>query len=389
MSLHPVVCAALLCCLAATAASYGQDTASSFGGSFTARAMAFGAEGIAGIPDGWILGQSTGISAGLVVRGQRTRAEASFAAAALTGSSAALARAAAIADPGLIVTAAATDEAAVSFRLRTLWARLDLGELRIQAGRQVINHGRGELWSPADIFSQFDLSGVSPERLGTDALRASLSLGGLSTLEAVAAPGSDPAKGRYAARLSGNALGLDGSILAAWEGKGSSTGRIVAAADCKFDLGAGFYAEAAASFDPRASAPFDSAEPRLALGFDWSFGDFIVASEYYWNGRGAKSDPAWPGRHWLFASLAWSLSDRARLAAALTGTPFDDSGSLVAERPWRAQASLAFDSSQNSSLLAFVDIARSSFAGLASVSGASPETKSWSRSLGASLSVKF
>jgi hypothetical protein len=380
---------ALFCCLAASVASHAQDTISTFGGAFTARAMAFGSDGLAGFPDGWILGQSTGISAGMTVRGQRSRAEASFAAAAMTGSSAALARAAAISDPGLIVTDPAADEAAFSFRLRTLWARLDLGSLRLQAGRQVINHGRGALWSPADIFSQFDLSGVSPERLGTDALRASLSLGDLSTLEAVAAPRSDPARGRYAARLSGKVLGLDGSLLGAWEGAGVREARIVAAADCRFDLGASLYAEGAVSVDPAASVPLDSVQPRLALGLDWSFGDFFVASEYYWNGSGAKSDPAWPGRHWFQASLAWSISDRARLAGALTATPFDDAGNLDAERPWRAQASLAFDSSQNSSLLAFVDIARDSFAALATVPAGGPVTKSWARSLGASLTVKF
>ena len=36
-------------------------------------------------------------------------------------------------------------------------------------GRQVVNYGRGTLWSPTDIFTELDLSGISPVRRGTDA----------------------------------------------------------------------------------------------------------------------------------------------------------------------------------------------------------------------------
>jgi hypothetical protein len=355
--------------LAAGAAAAGTESTWFLGGEVTGLGLAMDSQGLSGLglPDGWTYGGSTTLSASLGVRGQRTRAEASFDVAALTGKSAALAMALA---PVSGAPVAGDAESAVSARLRTLWARLDLDWASVEIGRQVVNYGRGALWSPVDLFALVDRSGVSPDRLGTDALRVKIPLGDLSGLDLVAAPNSDPGKGRYATRLSGDMQGFDGGLLGAWDG---TSGRIVGAADFKFDLEAAFYGEAYWS-RRIAGAAGDAADWLRAVGgFDWSTGDLVVAGEYYWNGGGAAADPSFPARHYLFASLSWASSEFLRLSVAGT---IDLTGGAA-----RLQAFIALDSSQNSSLLAFIDATRGSFAPVS--------TTGYVLTPGVSFSVKF
>ena len=65
----------------------------------------------------------------------------------------------------------------------------------VHLGRQVINYERGALWSPTDIFTALDLTGLSPVRLGSDALRASIPIGATGGFDLVAAPGTSPSSG--------------------------------------------------------------------------------------------------------------------------------------------------------------------------------------------------
>ena len=74
----------------------------------------------------------------------------------------------------------------------------------------MVNYGRGALWSPTDIFTELDLTGLSPVRLGTDAARVTVPLGNTSGLDIVAAPTLAPADGRYALRLGGLVGDVDG-----------------------------------------------------------------------------------------------------------------------------------------------------------------------------------
>ena len=372
----------LLVALFLGAAAGAQETSSWFGGTLTAQEGAVGLSGSGGgalsLPENWSWASATALSAGLGVKGQRTRAEASFDLAALTGASAAAAIATA-AQPGSGLLAWGGGENAVSLRLRTLWAKLDLDWASLQLGRQVLNYGRGALWSPEDIFARLDLSGATPDRLGSDALRLKVPLGELSGLDLVAAPSTEPAKGRYATRLSGSLLGLDSGLLGAWDG---ASGRILAAADCKFDLGPSFYAEALYSVDPSSPDPLGGSWARAVAGLDWSVGDFVLAAEYYWNGGGSSTvasiDPSFPARQYLFATGLWSISDFTRLSLSATSGSAD---LLSATAPWRLTTVLSLDVSQNAGLGASLDLIRGNFA---TMSG-----EGWTASLGASLAVKF
>lgn len=360
--------------------AWGQDTSSWFGGSVTGQAFAVGIQGAGGmaLPDGWSWGSATTLSAGLGVKGQRTRAEASFDAAALRGASAAAALATATV-PASGLFAAGRAEGALSLRLRTLWAKIDFDWANLEIGRQVVNFGRGALWSPEDIFASIDLSGATPDRLGGDAIRIGLPLGATSGLSLVASPTTDPAKGRYATRIAGEIFGVDSGALGAWDG---GAGRAYAAADCKFDLGASFYAEGLWSVDPNSSDPASSSWARLVGGFDWSLGDFVFGAEYYYNGGGSTAvtdvDAQFPGRHYLFATGLWSFSDFGRLSLAATG---DLVGLADSGGPWRLTAGLSLDASQNATLGATVDVLRGNFA--------AESSSGWTSTLAAILTVKF
>jgi len=341
-----------------------QETTSSLGGEFLSRDLCSLSEVPGGEPAFFWASTST-FSPVLRVKGQRTRAEASFVASALAGRSAEGALAASLVS-GSQVFVTGGPSGALALGLRTLWARIDLGSASLQLGRQVIRFGRGAFWSPADLFARVDLSGVTPDRLGTDALRLRLPLAGLWGLDAIAAPARDPATGRYATRLSGVLLGVDAGLLGGWDG---GSGRLLAAFDCKFDLGPSWYAEAVLSADPATG----DLSPRAAWGLDWSTGDWVFAAEYYWNGGGAAADPAFPAAHQAFAAVSRSLSDFAQLACTGLWAPVD--GAL------RGQLVLALSSSQNSDLALALGLSRGAFA--------TRSGTGWAGDLGGSLKVRF
>jgi hypothetical protein len=299
----------------------------------------------------------------------------SFEAAVLTGAAAADAWAAAAVkasgrdlllvpgyDPGSSVP-----EALIAARVRELYLKLDFAWASLTAGRQVINYRKGALWSPTDLFTELDLSGLSPVRRGSDALRLAVPAGATGALDLVAAPSSKPSQGRYATRISGLVAGIDASGIAYRDGanKVSCIG-----ADFKADLVAGINGSILFSLPDSASGPaWEKPKPRASLGADYSIGDFIMTAEYYYNGGGAP-DPSALGSHNAYASLAWKAGDFFTLSGLALADPVSGtwSGTLLA----------GLDVAQNASASAYAKLLRS----------ASPP-ESWSAEAGLSLKVAF
>jgi hypothetical protein len=273
-------------------------------------------------------GSTTTLDLDLRARGERARAEASAEAAVLTGASALAAWAASAS--GLARTdellvpgaepAGSGPETLVALRLRTLYVKLDFDWASLTAGRQVINYNRGVLWSPTDLFNELDLTGLSPVRLGSDALRLAVPFDATAGLDLAAAPTTAPADGRYSARLSGLVAGVDGALTTARAGRGWMFG-----ADFKADLVVGIYGDVAYRVpDSGADAAF-----RAAAGADWSIGDLVMAAEYYYNGGGADADPLFPGSHNLYASLLWNATELFSLSGTVTWDIPDGSGTAL------------------------------------------------------------
>ena len=292
---------AIVSAIGVRAASAQEAAAWTLGGSLTAQPLASYSTDLA-------YGSATTASLDFTAGAGRARAEASLESAVLTGQSAALAWAIAAspygrADELLVPVSPDAQEVLLAARVRTMFAKLDLGWASLTMGRHVINYGRGALWSPTDIFTELDLSGISPVRRGTDAVRVTVPLGETAGGDLVAAPTLAPADGRYSARL--NALiadAVDAAVVAARDGAGRGW---LFGADFKTDLVVGITGEA--MYDRPDSGGWGWV--RAAGGVDWSIGDFILAAEYYYNGGGSAADLLFPGTHNAYASVTWNPSE--------------------------------------------------------------------------------
>jgi hypothetical protein len=262
----------------------------------------------------WSSGSFEDLGLDLDAKGDRARAAASLEATVLEGQAAADAWEAAPSSSSdlLLVPAFSAGAAApatlVEARVRTLYVKLDWDWASLTAGRQVVNYLRGALWSPTDVFTELDLSGLLPVRRGTDAVRLTLPIGETGAADLVSAPADRPDEGRYAARVSGFVLGLDGALLG-YRGGEARTWNL--GGDFKFDLGPAWNCELLWS-RPDSGAPW----LRAAGGADWSFGDFIVAAEYYYNGGGAAADSNAPGLLNAYGVLTWRESDFVEFSAS-------------------------------------------------------------------------
>jgi hypothetical protein len=329
----------------------------------------------------WAFGSTTTATVDLGYRGPgegvSASAGASFEASILTGAAvdAALALAAlgrlpadALFAPDLAEAAASDSGVLAAFRVRTAWARLDWGWASFTAGRQILNYGRGAVWSPVDIFSSLETRGLSTTRRGIDALRLKAALGATGLLDLVAAPGNDPDAGTYSLRASGLlAPGLDAGAFAAWSGV---DGEVLAGADFKLDLGASFHGEALWIRPAGADPAGNDDRLRASGGLDWSAGDFIFLAEYYWNGGvAAAEDPFFAGAHNLYGALSWQASDFLVLNASLTWAVAEDSGS--------AQLVASWDAAQGAKLAAWLRAGRTQ--------GPAP----WFAGAGLALTVSF
>ena len=322
-------------------------------------------------------GSWTTLSLALKAGSGRARAEASLEAAVLTGESAAMAWLVAPSPYGrtdeLLLPAppGSGQDAALAARLRTIFAKVNLDWISFTSGRQVVNYGRGTLWSPTDIFTELDLAGISPVRRGTDALRATIPLGETAGFDLVAAPTLSPADGRYSARLNGLIGDFDAAVVSARDGAGKGW---LFGADFKTDLVVGL--TGGAVYDLPDSGGWGWI--RAAAGADWSTGDFILAAEYYYNGGGASADLLFPGVHNLYTSVTWTASEFLRFSLTVIG----DVESAAGTATLIAQVSAA----QNADVTAFI-LAGNGSAGYGigyGVGGAA-----WNAQAGLGIEVKF
>lgn len=294
----------------------------------------------------WAWGSTTSATVDIGYRGRgdgvAASAGASFEASVLTG--AAVDTALALAAGGRLpadeafapsLAEAAGSEILAAFRVRTAWARLDWGWASFTAGRQILNYGRGAVFSPVDIFASLETRGLSTTRRGIDSLRLKAPLGDTGLLDLVAAPGSEPDAGRYSLRASGLlAPGLDAGALAAWSG---GDDEFIAGADFKLDLGASFHGEALWLHPAGSDLGGSGDHLRASAGLDWSLGDLIFLAEYYWNGGvPAVEDPLLAGEHNLYAILSWQASELFVLSASVTWDVTDATGSSLLVASWDA-----------------------------------------------------
>lgn len=365
-----LVPAAALSLFLASAGVAAQESSWTLGGSLIHQAYAAAAESAPSAD--YTYGSAITLEAAVRARGPVLRAEFSAEAALLTGASAGAFAAAAAVDalPPDTLYAPSDDtdlayaETVLAARIRTAYIKWTAEGFSLTAGRQIVNYGKGTAWSPVDLFTERDYSGLSVARRGSDALRLTVPLGSLSLAEAVAAPASDPGRGTYALRASGLLFStLEGSLVGAWDG---GAGAWIGGGDFKFDLSRISFHGDAAYAAPSGGGPGDL---RAVFGFDTSFGDFVLGAEYYYNGA-YKTDLLFPGPHNTYAALSWKAADYHALA--LSALADLDSGLFAATLTW------AWDLAQNGGLTTYLRL-----------SNGRAGTEQWAGQLGARLEVKF
>jgi hypothetical protein len=252
---------------------------------------------------------------------------------------------------GLLLQAQAdNDFSALSVSLKKFSLSLDADFLTLALGRQIVNSGQAFVFSPADLFSSPDLSGLSAGRSGMDIARLRVPLGERSGIEAVAKPGIDPALGTYSLRASSGIKDLSASIQGARLG---ADGLFFLSADFKADVILGLYGEAACYL-----ADSGNVDVRACLGADYSFGgSLLLRAEYYYNGlSGARTrlsdDPLalFPEAHNAFVNATWVASEDLQAGLTLLGSLPAASTAAAAS----ANATLSYQAAQNAALTAFL-----------------------------------
>lgn len=206
-----------------------------------------------------------------------------------------------------------------AIELRKLYLSIHTALADVSAGRMILNYGRGTAFSPIDLFSSLDASGLSLGRRGTDALRLLVPLSDFSGVDAAATLASAPEKGIAGLRHYGDAGGVAYGLAAYRDGSRLAGGELVVGADLKGDLLAGVSAEAVARL------PLDAWEPRpddasfaFMLGLDYSLrGRLFLDVEVLWNiacGQAVIAGQFAEAWH-AFASVSWSVDEGLSLDA--------------------------------------------------------------------------
>ncbi len=224
------------------------------------------------------------------------------------------------------------DNALLALSLTRLSLRYDADFLALTLGRQIVNFGKGTLFSPADLFGKPALMGVETSRSGVDAARLSIPLSDLAALDAVAAPGRALELGTYLARASASFGKFDGACGGGYRASADEwllTGEFLA------NVGIGLSAEAALSL-PSTDGTNGGPRIRVQGGAQYSWDQWLIRGEYYFNGKAPDSgyldpDPAsdalaaFPLAHNAFLMASWSPTDFLSLSAVLLQS-FSSSG---------------------------------------------------------------
>ncbi|MFH1435434.1 MAG: hypothetical protein ABIJ56_06930 [Pseudomonadota bacterium] len=189
---------------------------------------------------------------------------------------------------------------------------IEVDRVTITVGRFPINYSKTRIFTPNDFFAPFSSAAVNKMyKPGVDALRVSVSLGMLSSIELAAVLGSDddgsPSWGKTAFMLRAAAVkwSFEWAVLG-----GKLAGRWVLGASIQGEAGPfGLRAEAHAGFpdaDGRGSLDdmdgdgesSDDIHGRLALGIDkmFTWHNIAISAEYMYVSDGAASPSDYLGR---------------------------------------------------------------------------------------------
>ncbi len=222
-------------------------------------------------------------------------------------------------------------EAPVLVDLRELYLSLYLPFADVVLGRQIVNFGKGMLFSPLDVFSSVDVLDVAFRRRGSDIASVRVPLGMLSGIDIIAQLPLPQTSATLAAKGFGTLFDMDLSVIAMYrtasdeaavpiedslvEGNSSVTAEeeYLVGAGVKGDLVAGWYLEAVEHF----AGGVDTRYFEGMVGADYSVNNrWFFTGEYLYRCSGAPEDPLWD-EHNGFFSVRYAINDL--MSASATG----------------------------------------------------------------------
>ncbi|MEK6793229.1 MAG: hypothetical protein AABZ39_00510 [Spirochaetota bacterium] len=198
--------------------------------------------------------------------------------------------------------------------LRKLYVALFFDWADISFGRQVINFGRGMMFSPIDAFSSVSPADLSFRRDGSDVLRVKVPFGDTAGLDMMTTLSSKMTNIKTAVKLFGNIFGWDLSALGMYNFNGYET---TIGIDFKGDVEVGIYGE----FVFRFTDYLAKRHVEAMLGADYSIEQkWFFRLEYYYNEDAVIASSLTPtalvsvqktffGKHYLFGSIMFKLDD--------------------------------------------------------------------------------
>jgi len=196
--------------------------------------------------------------------------------------------------------------------LRMLYGALYLPWADITVGRQIVNFGKGMLFSPLDCFSTVDVTELSLRRSGSDIAMAAIPFGTVTGLDLITTLPQTGTGRTTAARAFTTISGWDVGFTALHRADSKTT---ITGIAFKGDLIAGVTGELVTRYD----AEHDRTDGEAMAGIDYSISrTWFFNAEYYY-----RTDPAAHilyRTHNVFGSLRYMINDLMNLSLVCIAT---------------------------------------------------------------------
>ncbi len=201
--------------------------------------------------------------------------------------------------------------------LRKLYLSVYLPFADITIGRQIINFGKGFIFSPIDVFSTIELQDINYRRRGTDIATIRIPFSNVAGIDFVSELPLQNRDVSVAAKLFTTLFDIDFSAVAIFRNKEESRStnnerETVVGATFKGDLGVGYYGEIVSHFLTQS----DDVYLETMFGIDYSISNkwFFVAEYLYKQYNWQYS--VW-GEHNLFGSVRYTINELSSVSGSL------------------------------------------------------------------------
>ncbi len=199
--------------------------------------------------------------------------------------------------------------------LRKLYVSMYLPWADITLGRQVVNFGKGVLFSPVDVFSSVELADLNYRRRGADIISARFPLGNLSGLDVIAQLPQGAGAHSNALRAFTTKWDFDLAAVGIYRhgAAGDTVGdKVLGGLSFKGDMKAGLTGETVIHYTTKGGSTYGE----VMAGADYSWGQkWFVSGEYLYRDTGLVH-PLW-GVHNVYGSIRYMINDLMHVSLSL------------------------------------------------------------------------